>query len=205
MNDCRTCVTKIGGSLLSRRDLPQQLRQWLSAALATHADTHYVLIVGGGKLVEAIREIDSASPLGEANAHWMCVELMSVTARIVAALLPELRVVVQFPQLSERTVHPGATLFCPAEFLRHIEPTCAGTRLPADWSVTSDSIAGRLAIVLRADELVLVKSAAPPIPRSEGSEWLNDLAANGYVDRFLPSLRLELPALRFAAIAGPLT
>jgi aspartokinase-like uncharacterized kinase len=202
MTRCRVCVAKIGGSLLSKADLAVQLRKWLDAELAAHPDTHYVLIVGGGPLVDAIREIDRASPLGDANSHWICIELMSVTTRILAALLPELTVIHQISQLAERTTCPGATLLCPADFLRDIEPTCAGTRLPADWSVTSDAIAARLAILLAADELVFLKSIAPPVPVTDAGNWLSELAAHGYIDRFLPRLTQELPAIRFVSLEG---
>jgi aspartokinase-like uncharacterized kinase len=200
---CRVCVAKFGGSLLSRPDLRMQLRKWLAIERATHGDSHFVLVVGGGKLADAIRKIDGTSPLGEANAHWICVDLMSITARIVGAMIPELTIVDQFQQLVDRVVEPGTTLFCPNEFLRQIEPTREGTRLPADWSVTSDAIAARLAIVLGADELVLVKTVAPPISRSAGDNWNNELAALGFVDAFLPSLAHELPAIRFAVLNEP--
>jgi 5-(aminomethyl)-3-furanmethanol phosphate kinase len=203
MTRCRVSVAKIGGSLLSKADLAAQLRKWFDAELATHPETHYVLIVGGGRLVDRIREIDCTSPLGDANAHWICIELMSVITRILAALLPELTVVHQFSQLAERTNRPGATLLCPGDFLKNIEPTGAGTRLPADWSVTSDAIAARLAIVLDAHELVLVKSVAPPVPCNDCGDWLRELAELGYVDRFLPRLTQSLPPMRFALLEQP--
>jgi aspartokinase-like uncharacterized kinase len=206
MSSCRICVAKVGGSLLSRPDLASQLRNWLNEELTTHVNTHYVLVVGGGRLVDAIREIDAMTSLGDATVHWICIELMDVTSRILSNLIPELTVVDRFRHLAERTAQPGITLFCPAEFMTKIEPNSAGTRLPANWSVTSDSIAGRLAIVLAADELVVIKSAAPPpIPESIREKWLGDLAAQGYVDRFLPDLAHELPPARCAVFNRPLS
>lgn len=204
MNSCRICVAKVGGSLLSRPDLASQLRSWLSEELTAHADTHYVLVVGGGRLVDAIREIDAVTSLGDTTAHWICVELMDVTSRILSNLVPELAVVDRFRHLAERTAQPGVTIFCPGEFMIKIEPNSDGTRLSANWSVTSDSIAGRLAIVLAAAELVLVKSAAPPpIPESIRENWLGDLAAQGYVDPSLPDLARELPPARFVVFNRP--
>jgi aspartokinase-like uncharacterized kinase len=191
----RVSVVKVGGSLLGSADLPRRLRAWLAAEAAAHPDTHFVLTVGGGKLVDAVRELDAQTPLGDERAHWMCVALMDVTAGLVAAMLPELVVVDQFALLEHRLREPGTSLLRPHEFLKKVEPASAGTRLVCDWTVTSDAIAGRLAVVLRADELVLFKSVPPPIP-DDGRRWLERLAAAGYVDGFLPTLSAELPAIR---------
>ncbi len=197
MTRARVAVVKVGGSLIAAAEFPRRLRAWLDEKLAAHRDTHFVVIAGGGKWVDAIRELDAYSPLGEERAHWVCVAVMDVTAGLVGAMLPELSMVDSFGQLEHRIGKPGMTLLKPSEFVERIEPTCAGTRLPANWSVTSDSIAGRLAIVLRADELVLLKSIPPPIKRvSKG--WLDELAAAGYVDAFLPTLDLELPPLELS-------
>jgi aspartokinase-like uncharacterized kinase len=199
MNTCRISVVKVGGSLLTNADLPRLLRRWLVAQQAARHDTHYVLIVGGGPLVDAVREIDRSNQLGDAVGHWICIDLMGITARIVAAALPELALVDQFAELLDRVSRRGVTLFCPNQFLRQIEPKSFGTPLAANWSVTSDSIAGRLAIVLSADELVLIKSAVFPTPTNVSNDPLAEFAASGYVDSFLPNLKQELPMVRFDA------
>lgn len=188
----RNVVVKIGGSLLAAPHLCARVRRWLAEESAARPEAHFVFVVGGGKLVDAVRELDSHVSLDEKAAHWLCIELMGVTAGLVAAMLPELPVVEDFDQLELRTRAPGATLLRPLRFLREIEPTRRGTPLPANWSVTSDSIAARLAVVLEAEELVLLKSASPPIPAGDRN-WLERLAACGYVDPFLPRLTGELP------------
>jgi aspartokinase-like uncharacterized kinase len=198
MTRARVCVVKVGGSLLAWAALPQRLHAWLAEETAAHPDTHYILVVGGGKLVDAIRDIDARTPLGDERAHWICVALMDVTANLVGALLPELAVVDTFAALEHRLREPGITLFQPSDFLKQVEPTCSGTRLACDWSVTSDAIAGRLAVVLGADELVLLKSTPPPVQRNRG-RWLDQMATAGYVDPFLPRLATELPTLRCIA------
>jgi 5-(aminomethyl)-3-furanmethanol phosphate kinase len=201
MSRCRVCVAKIGGSLFTAADFSRRLTKWLSSEMAVHPDTHYVLIAGGGKLVEAIREIDRVSPLDSESAHWICIDLMSVAARVVGATLPELAVVESFHDVEHRLTRPGATILLPCEFMRQIEPKCGGTRLVCDWSVTSDAIAGRLATVLAAYELVLIKSIGAPIALASGvGEWLSALSALGFVDAFLPKLAPELPAVRFAVL-----
>jgi aspartokinase-like uncharacterized kinase len=74
--------------------------------------------------------------------------------------------------------------------------------LPANWSVTSDSIAGRLAIALGADELALLKSVSPPVNR-DTAHWLSELAVAGYVDSFFPKLQAEMPPLEFDGLPWP--
>lgn len=202
MSANRICVAKIGGSLLSSEQLPQRLAQWLTDETAAHGLTHYVLVVGGGALVEVVRRLDAQHDLDEAAAHWICIELMDVTARLVAAMLPEVPLEDDFQSLQQRCADPGATILRPSRFLRQLEPHQPGTRLPADWSVTSDSIAARLAIVLEAAELVLVKSS---LPLAAISSDVTQLAAAGYVDAFLPNLLPDLPSVRVAVLADPLS
>ena len=55
----------------------------------------------------------------------------------------------------------GTLVFDVTGFMRQIEPRLQGSKLPYGWSVTSDSIAARVAAVLAAGELVLLKPALP--------------------------------------------
>jgi 5-(aminomethyl)-3-furanmethanol phosphate kinase len=194
----RISVVKVGGSLLAVSDLASRLRDWISTESATHPDTHFVMVVGGGRLADAIREIDAQTGLSAETCHWACIELMDVTARLIGAMLPELAVVDQYSALLQRLIEPGTTILQPSEFLKHEEPSFPGTRLIYDWSVTSDSIAGRIAAVVGAAELVLLKSEEPPALRlgSGQSDWLKKLADLGFVDSFLPQLATELPNVR---------
>ena len=201
MNRARVCVVKVGGSLLATPILVTRIREWLHAERLVDGRTHFVLIVGGGKLVDTVREIDRCIPLGNETAHWICIELLDVTSRLLAARLPEMELVDDFAILESRLRSPGITLFRPSQFMKQIEPHRAGKRLARDWSVTSDSIAGRLAVVLAADELVLLKSAGPPSQRGTVAP-LRWLASVGYVDSFLSTLAPELPDLRFMEISS---
>jgi aspartokinase-like uncharacterized kinase len=179
-------VVKIGGSLFARADLADRLRGWL----ARQPPSPKILIAGGGSLVEAIRERDRTAPLDATTAHWLCIDQMSVMARILSDLLPEIPLATDVESLRRpNDAPPGARImaFDSARFLRELEPFAPGTTLPASWDVTSDSIAARLAVVLAADRLVLAKSVAPPAAE------LASVAEFGYVDRFLPRLVGELP------------
>lgn len=182
-------VVKVGGSLFDLPDLGQRLREWLAA----QPPAHNVLIAGGGPLVEQIRTWHAEEPIEDAAAHWMCVDLLTVTAHLLHAWMPEIPLVEDDCLLCQRVGEPGATIFGPAPWMRHSEPGLPGTWLPSNWETTSDSIAGRLAAALLADEFVLMKSA---LPRRKTSRELSALAAVGYIDSVLAQMAPELPPTR---------
>ncbi len=185
-------VVKVGGSLLDGvldgGALGENLQRWL----AEQSPAHDVLIVGGGRLTDVVREMDRRHSLGDEAAHGLALETMSITARLVANLLPGVPLVDDFAALRDGLADEGVTIFDARSFLADHEPHLDGTRLEASWDVTSDSIAARLAIVLGAAELVLLKSAPPP----SGVKTIAELAEQGYVDRFSKRLASELPAWR---------
>jgi len=179
-------VVKVGGSLLDLPDLPKRMRCWLEA----QTEAHQVLIVGGGRLVEQVRQGHAGD---EVAAHWLCVDLMRLTAEFLHDRLPEVPLVEDFSELQSRLALPGSTLFSVANWLRHQELQQIGTRLPQSWEVTSDAIAARLAVVAGADELVLLKSALPDfVPPDD----IAGLSATGFVDPMCARLASELPPCR---------
>jgi aspartokinase-like uncharacterized kinase len=182
-------IIKVGGSLFDMPKLPDRLRAWL----ALQPDAHNVLVPGGGPLVEQVRTWNAAEAIDDAAAHWMCVDLLTVTAHLLHARLPEIPLVENHCLLEERVGKPGATIFAPGAWMRHSEPALPGACLPRNWDTTSDSIAGRLAVALRADEFVLLKSV---LPRREATKDLDALADAGYIDPVLAKLAPELPPTR---------
>jgi aspartokinase-like uncharacterized kinase len=182
-------VVKIGGSLLDLVGLPDRLRAWLAA----QPRAHNVLVAGGGPLVEQVRWWNrEIAAVDETASHWMCVDLLTVTAHLLHAWLPEFPLVEDDRLLCQRVGDDGVTIFGPAPWMRHSEPGLPGRWLPTSWETTSDSIAGRLAVALRADEFVLLKSDLPKTRYPE----LSALAAVGYIDPILAQMSHELPATR---------
>jgi aspartokinase-like uncharacterized kinase len=154
-------VVKLGGSLLSLDDWPQRFADWI----ASEVPARTVLIVGGGKLADCVREYDRRFALGEEASHWLCIRALSLHAEMAAQLLPRTRLpahlVRNFDALSQVEVGSLA-VFDPEPFLREIESSLPGEPLPHTWNATTDSIAARVAECLDADELVLLKSNRPP-------------------------------------------
>ena len=167
-------VVKVGGSLLDWPQLPQALLAWLAQQPAGWS----VLLAGGGPLANVVRQADAAFGLGEEVCHGLCIDLLGASARLLAAILREPDTLAgSLAEVRERipTAPAGRVIFDPRSFL------ALDTVLPHAWSVTSDSIAARLAEAIAADELVLLKSVDPPEDAT-----LAQLVASGTIDGFFP-------------------
>ena len=156
-------VIKLGGSLLDWPALREQFELWL----AKQAPVHSIMIVGGGNLVGVFRRLCQRVPVDETVAHWICIDLMSITARLASEILG-LPLTANYENLT--VGDQGILVFDAAAWLR--------TRQigPCSWDVTSDSIAAFVATALRADELVLLKSTLPAAA--------NVLLEPGFVDNY---------------------
>ena len=156
-----TRVVKVGGSLLDYGAFLPAWNRWL----AEQPPAANVLIAGGGKLADVIRQADRIWGLGEEAAHGLCIDVLAVSARLLAAVLGPMRRETSWQRLRQwldRHEFDESIVFCPVQFLREAEAALPPRPLPHTWHVTSDSIAARIAGVLSADELVLLKSADPP-------------------------------------------
>lgn len=178
-------VVKLGGSLLDFPYLVPRLRQWLERQPRCAT----VIVAGGGRMADAIRDADHLHRLGESVSHWLCIRVMTIQAELLGALLPEATICRSLAEW--RLLQSELTILDPWIFLREEEPGLSGHMLPESWDVTSDSIAARFASAIGAAELVLLKSALP-----EPASTLSDASAAGYVDAFLPRLADCIPAVR---------
>lgn len=167
-------VIKLGGSLLDWPELPMRLRRWL-AAQPPATNVH---VVGGGPMVEGLRTIDRAQRLSASASHWLAIEAMSLTARVLVELLPEAVLVDSLAAIDPAAIQRPLVLDV-LPILRAEQGSNAA--LPESWDVTSDSIAAHVANQLGASELVLVKSIDSPEPADAQS-----LSAAGYVDPYFP-------------------
>ncbi|MBA4063774.1 MAG: uridylate kinase [Isosphaera sp.] len=158
-------VVKVGGSLFDHPRLGPGLRAYLAAL----APADVLLVPGGGPVADAVRQLDRAHGLGEEAAHWLALRALAVTAAFLRALPfgSRLNVLDCFAFAAEDEGRPGA--------------------LPHTWDVTTDSIAARVAVVNRADRLVLLKSVDVP----PGVLW-DQAADRGWVDRHFPTVAAGL-------------
>ena len=190
-------IVKIGGSMLLRTDLTKAVNQWLAA----HPADQTLIIVGGGKLIDAVRERDQLHPLNQQQVHWTCVDLLTTTAHFVAQMFgwPLITNPSQWKAAFETpTIQCLPTVIAPEVFyhqrsapLQHDKSGDTRHKLPDDWRTTTDSIAGLLSAILDADELVLLKSC--PIPATMSPTQLADV---GIVDPVFPALAAQLAQVR---------
>lgn len=162
------CVVKVGGSLFNHAGLGPGLRTWLDR----FSSPNVLLVPGGGPTTDVVRILDQRHRLGEEKAHWLALRALSLNAFLLAELLPG-SVVTE----SIATPVGKIAILDPFPFCREDERNQSRT-LSHSWSVTSDSVAARVAICAEARELVLLKSVAIPTAMT----W-REAGRLGFVDR----------------------
>lgn len=190
MTRARIRVIKVGGSLFQCDRLPGLLTAWLAQASDNRtgdADQGQpridILVAGGGAIVDQVRLLDQRFALDSETSHWMSVGAMSCTSRLLAELLELGQPISRWEDLLA-VVAGGCSrpvIFDVQQWLAEFEAGQPGVPLARDWRATSDSIAARLAGVLSADELVLLKSTGI----AAGIGW-SKAAEQGLVDEFFP-------------------
>lgn len=152
-------VVKVGGSLFDHPALGPALRRWL----AEQPPARYLFVPGGGALAETIRDYHRNHGVDQKTCHWMAIQTMSINARLLESLVPGAEALDAMRFCREDESRPGA--------------------LPHDWRVTSDAIAARVAEVMNAKRLVLLKS----VDLHETMNWL-DASREGLVDAIFPEI-----------------
>jgi len=197
-------VVKVGGSLYDWPDLGKRLHSWLcdwrggDVNPPREGNNTVLLVPGGGPLADVLRSFDQQHRLGEETSHWLALQALTLNARFLAALLPAAEVV-------------GELRACPGHWQKEQVPIldayrfavedegCPGC-LPHTWEVSSDSLAARVAVVLGASRLVLLKSVTIP-----GGICWEEAGRQGFVDRYFadvlngtngPGLEVEAINLR---------
>lgn len=194
-------VVKLGGSLLSLPRLRDRIDRWLAA----EPEAVTLMLVGGGSVVDAVRELSALHQYDEEFLHWLCIDLLDVSYRLLSAQLHDWASVTTASGLEvvlrERACAPAEPCRClvsVAAFYASATESQLPIQLPRSWDTTSDSIAALLAQVTNADELVLLKSCnlASPAPQSR-PDW-EKLARLGVVDNAFPVIADGLPCVRCA-------
>ncbi len=174
-------VLKGGGSLLSRPDWPALL----ASLIATCGSRSCCLVMGGGAVVEGLREFDRAVPQSPQLMHDLAIDAMRLTARLVAAAM-SLPLVATPPDDGNVAVLDVPTWLA------------VGSRaatLPVGWQVTSDAIAAMVAVEHRGSLLLAKSVPPPPCP----GDQLATLARAGWVDEHFPVAAGPLITIEWAA------
>jgi 5-(aminomethyl)-3-furanmethanol phosphate kinase len=177
-------VIKVGGSLLDWPELPARLVVFLDRYRDQEPEPgrHVVLMAGGGQAADVVRLLDRTIDLGDVRAHRLAIRALDWTAELLGALLPDGRVVRRPEAFRSVWNCRRLPILAPAHLLEEIDRR-GPDPLPASWDLTSDSIAARIAVHLRASRLILLKSRS--LPQGAG---IDEAARIGLVDPLLPRM-----------------
>jgi aspartokinase-like uncharacterized kinase len=187
-------VIKVGGSLAEN---PERLRA-LCRKLGELAKKYELMVVsGGGKFADAVRDLDQRFNLANSVSHRMAILAMDQFGLLLSNITPNSRVFRQLEHAKELSEAKAVPIFLPSHWMFQEDP------LENSWDVTSDSIAAYVAWRVNAGKVVLVTdvdgiftgdpkagSGAKLIERLS-AEKLSTLRQRTSVDRYLPKLLLE--------------
>ena len=171
-------VVKLGGSLAQAPELPA----WLEILASTSVPC--VVVPGGGPFTDATRATQRHWNYPDAAAHPMAILGMAQFGLMLHALEPRLGVATSLAVLYARLGSVGSSIWLPS-----LDDVALMNDLPADWSVSADSIALWLMARIGGTQLALIKAK----PNASGEHGAPELAAAaGVVDPFFPSLQARL-------------
>jgi aspartokinase-like uncharacterized kinase len=187
-------VIKVGGSLAEN---PERLRA-LCRKLGELAKKYAIIVVpGGGKFADAVREYDQRFNLANGVSHRMAILGMDQFGLLLSNITPNSRVFHRLENAKELSEAETVPIFLPSHWMFQEDP------LENSWDVTSDSIAAYVAARVHAGKVVLVTdvdgvftsdpkkdSDAKLIERLSAKKLLT-LSQRTSVDRYLPKLLLK--------------
>jgi 5-(aminomethyl)-3-furanmethanol phosphate kinase len=177
-------VAKVGGSLLDVPDLRDRLRRWL-AGLGT---ARVLLVPGGGAFADVVRQLDRTYALGGAASHWLALKTVDLNGEVLNCLLGQRPGAARTEELARFWEAKAVPVLGIIQFAL-VDKDRPDT-LPANWTVSSDSIAARIATVTGARRLVLLKSTDLPA----GIDW-EEAGRLGYVDGYFATAVRQRPGL----------
>ena len=187
-------VIKVGGSLAED---PERLRA-LCHKLGELAKKYAIIVVpGGGKFADAVREYDQRFELSSHTSHRMAILGMDQFGLLLSDIMPNSHLFPRLENAKEFAEAKVVPIFLPSHWMFQEDP------LDNSWDVTSDSIAAYVASRVNAGKVVLVThvdgvftsdpekySDAKLIERLSAKK-LSTLNLRTSVDRYLPKLLLE--------------
>ena len=177
-------VVKIGGSLESSPRLPELL-----ALLAAQGRSKVVIVPGGGRFAERVREEQRVMGMDDTRAHHLAIRAMEQYGALLCGMERRLCPVADVAEITGASGADTVPVWFPAKVLEN------QADIPASWEVTSDSLALWFAEKINAEALVLVKSAPSAI------NDVRALAATGYLDKYFPEM-MKKTAIRMIARIG---
>lgn len=178
-------VIKLGGSLAGA----EELSLWLDSIENNSKHTDVIIVPGGGKFADTIRELQDAYHFADAAAHKMALLSMCQYGYYLSELNQKLSIVRSEKALTSNLGKQLPILWLPYALIED------STELEQSWNVTSDSVALWLASKLNADKLILVKSKDIDFQISEIKNHIknNDIDAffGNYIAKFSGEIQIR--------------
>ena len=172
-------VIKLGGSLIHSH----VLQNWLENIQKFALTNNVIVVPGGGVFADRVREVQQQFSFDEQTAHRMALLAMSQYGHMLSGLNPAFRIIDDIGKISS-----GFDQGLPLVWL----PNCLmddNSEVPANWDFSSDSIALWLAIKLKAECLILVKSLSV-----DGTELnIHQLVQTEKIDKGIQELSDKFP------------
>jgi aspartokinase-like uncharacterized kinase len=187
-------VIKVGGSLAED---PEALRALCGKLSELAAKFSLVVVPGGGRFADVVRDFDRRFSLPRDVSHWMAILGMDQFGLLLSYVTPGSIVARKLEDLEKTTAMGKVPVFLPYHLMMEEDP------LENSWDVTSDSIAAYVAKRLGAAKLVLAadvdgiftedpkKNADAKLMREISAQDLLNMGRRTSVDRFLPKLLVE--------------
>jgi len=189
-------VIKVGGSLAEN---PKVLNA-LGDELCLIAKTHSVVVVpGGGKFADVVRELDSKFALSASLSHKMAILAMDQYGMFLSHVVPDCRSCDSLEAAQKIAKEGAVPIFLPSKLFSQEDP------FEPSWDVTSDSIAAYTAVKVNAVMAIFVTDVNGIFtkdPKKHADAKLlqkisaHELASSGErtsVDKFLPNFLMENP------------
>ena len=158
-------VLKLGGSLLESGRLTAVLE------IVAKRKRPVIVVPGGGKFADQVREAQAANGFDDASAHRLALFAMHQMANVIASRSRHFAPAATKEEIGMAGVNGLVPVWLPS--------TMAGAdpAIPKSWDMTSDSLAAWLAGEIGAKDVALVKSCAV-----DPAATLDDFTASGIVD-----------------------
>jgi aspartokinase-like uncharacterized kinase len=135
-----------------------------------------VIVPGGGPFADAVRNLQAEMQFDDTVAHRLAMLAMEQMAECIVDLQKGTKIAHSLDEISDAVMEGQIPVWAPLEMIGE-DATIEGT-----WDATSDSLAARLAELLRA-RLVLLKSV-----NVKDTSSAEDLAKDGIVDPLFPEI-----------------
>ena len=157
---------KIGGSLLASGG-----RLASVVAILARARRPLVIVPGGGAFADQVRDAQAMLGTSDRAAHVMALHAMHQTGLMLEDMQARFVGVDTLAAMRRAIEINRIPIWMPLRL------SAADQTIAADWSVTSDALAARLAERLRFEAVLLIKSCTAPVGAPP-----KELAAAGIVD-----------------------